>query len=100
VGTNSVAPTITGIYQGSGVLDFPSVAALGEQTLTLTNVTGCTVAKNGAVQLGWSAGLEAGLVVKQARVSADATVSVTISNITAGAIDPGSVTCRAVVTEF
>lgn len=41
--------------------------------------------------------LDAGLVVGSSRVSSDNTVSVTISNPTAGAVDPGSETYRFLV---
>lgn len=69
-------------------LDFPSVAAAGQQELTIT-VTGAAVGD--AVMLAAPASLTAGLIAT-ARVSAANTVTVRLSNITAGAIDPASAT--------
>jgi hypothetical protein len=88
-----------GIFSSTAALDFPSIGALGETTLTIT-VTGAVTTNSPSVSLGWSAALETGIVVKQAWVSAANTVSIRIANITAGAIDPVSITCRATVTNF
>ena len=88
-----------GIFSNSAALDFPSIGALGEATLTIT-VTGAVTTNNPSVSLGWSAALETGIVVKQAWVSATNTVSIRVANITAVAIDPASITCRATVTNF
>jgi hypothetical protein len=75
----------------SASLDFPSVAAAGQQELTIT-VTGAAVGD--AVMLASPASLTAGLVAT-ARVSAANTVTVRLSNITAGAIDPAAATWGA-----
>lgn len=75
----------------SAALDFPSVAAAGQQELTIT-VTGAAVGD--AVMLAPPATLTAGLVAT-ARVSAANTVTVRLSNITAGALDPASATWGA-----
>ncbi|MFY8215068.1 MAG: hypothetical protein ACOVMP_00530 [Chthoniobacterales bacterium] len=83
----------------SATLDFPSIAAGGSQTLTIT-VAGAVTAGTPSVQLGWSAELPAGVVVSQAWVSAANTVSVRLSNITAAAIDPPAITCRVSITQY
>jgi hypothetical protein len=88
-----------GIYAASASLDYPSIAAGAEAALTIT-VAGATLAANGAVSLGWGADLPAGIIVKQARVSADNTVRVVLKNESAGAIDPAAVTCKAMVHNF
>lgn len=88
-----------GIYSASASLDYPSIAAGAEAALTIT-VAGATLAANGAVALGWGADLPAGIIVKQARVSADNTVRVILRNESAGAIDPAAVTCKATVHNF
>ena len=75
----------------SAALDFASVAAVGQQELTIT-VTGAAVGD--AVVLAPPATLTAGLVAT-ARVSATNTVTVRLSNITAAAIDPASATWGA-----
>jgi hypothetical protein len=80
-------------------LDFPSIAAGGSQSLTIT-VSGAVTTNTPTVQLGWSAALPAGLVVSHARVSAANTVTITLTNITGSAIDPAAVTCRAAITQY
>jgi hypothetical protein len=91
--------TVTKLLSGSGSLNYGSIAAGGEETLTVT-VTGAATTGTPSVQLGWSAALEDGIVVKQAWVSGADTVSVRVRNTTAGAIDPAAVTCRATVMAF
>lgn len=76
------------------------MAAGAEDTQTVT-VTGCRTTNTGAsVDLGWSAALESGIVIKQSRVSAANTVSITARNTTAGTVDPAVLTCRVTVTQF
>lgn len=88
------------ILSATASVNFANMAAGAEDTQTIT-VTGCRTTSTGAsVNLGWSAALEAGIVVKQAWVSGANTVSITARNTTAGAIDPVALTCRANVTQF
>ena len=77
----------------TATLDFPSVAAAGQQELTIT-VTGAAVGDS--VHLGTPAAFEAGLIAT-GRVSATNTVTIRVSNITAAAIDPASASWKAVV---
>lgn len=69
----------------AAVRDFPSIAAGGQQELTVA----CVGAVGDTVLLGPPAALEAGLVAT-ARVTATNTVTIRLSNITASAIDPAS----------
>lgn len=88
------------ILSQSASVNFASMATGAEDTQTVT-VTGCRTTNTGAsVDLGWSAALEAGIVIKQAWVSAANTVSITARNTTAGTIDPAALTCRVKVTQF
>lgn len=80
-------------------LDYPSIAANSEETLTVS-VAGVVAATTPGVQLGWSAALPDGVTVKQAWVSANDTVSIRVRNHTGSGIDPGAVTVRVVTTEF
>lgn len=84
-----------GPFTGEAALDFPEIAAGSEATLTVT-VTGVTVAGRFAVQIGWSSQLEDGLILKQAWVSGNNTVSVRLRNVTASPINPVSITCYIV----
>lgn len=79
--------------RASATLDFPSIAAGGSQDLTVT-ATGAAV--NDTVHLGPPTGLTAGLI-PFAWVSAADTVTIRLSNITAGAIDPASATWKVAV---
>ncbi len=72
----------------SASLNFPEVAAAGQQELTIA-VAGA--AAGDAVVLAPPAALEAGLVAT-GRVSAANTVTVRVSNITAEPIDPAAAT--------
>ena len=90
---------IVKIVSASANLDFPSIAALGEQTLTMT-VTGAVFGNVPSVALGWSSALPAGIVVKHAWVSSSNTVSITLANITGSPIDPPAQNVRATVTHF
>ncbi len=82
---------IPAIYSGSATLDFPSIAAGGQQELDIT-VTGAV--SGDCVALGIPSGINAGLVFNAYVVSSN-TVRVRASNITGSAIDPGSVTFKA-----
>lgn len=75
----------------TATLDFPSIAAAGQQELTIT-VTGAAVGD--CVVLGPPAALEAG-VQATGYVSATNTVKIRLSNVTGSAVDPASATWRA-----
>jgi hypothetical protein len=79
----------------TATLDFPSIAANGQQELTIT-VTGAVTGD--AVMLGAPAAIEAGLQWS-GWVSAADTVKIRVTNETAGAIDPASATWRATVVK-
>jgi len=91
--------TVAKVLSESASLYFGSIAAGAEATLTIT-VIGALTANTPTVSLGWSAALEAGIIVKQAWVSATNYVSITVINVTVTAIDPDDVTCRATVHQF
>lgn len=77
----------------TATLDFPSIAAVGTQTLTVS----CLGASAGdIVSVGLPATLDAG-VVFNAHVSAADTITVRASNITASPVDPASATYKFVV---
>lgn len=77
----------------TATLDFPSVAAAGTQTLTVS----CPGASTGdVVAMGLPGTVNAGIVF-DARVSAADTITVRASNITAAPIDPASATYEFVV---
>lgn len=82
---NAIAGAIEGIFQRGPTLDFPSVASLGSQTLTFEFLGANTIDR---VEVSANA-LEAGLYVN-AWVSSTDTVSVRVTNASAGAIDPAS----------
>jgi hypothetical protein len=88
--------TITKILSASGTLDFPSIAAAGNQDLTIA-VTGAAVGD--AVILGLPASPDAG-VVFDAWVSATNTVKIRATNATAGAVDPASASYRVIVVHI
>lgn len=77
-----------GILRGSLTHNFPSISSVSLATQTLT-VTGAQVGDT--VVVGRPATLDAGLVVSGEVTSAN-TVTVTVNNPTAGAIDPPSLT--------
>ena len=80
----------------AATIDFASVGA----GLTVTNtVTVAGARANDEVKLGLPATLDAGLCW-DAHVSADDTVTIRATNITAGAIDPASATYRVTVTSY
>lgn len=74
------------VLKAEATLDFPSAAAAGTQALTVS-VPGAAVGD--AVLLAVPASLNAGLI-PSAFVSAADTVTIRVSNITAGAIDAAS----------
>lgn len=84
------------IRKASATLDFPSVASLGTQDLTIT-VTGAVVGDG--VILGLPAAPDAGIVYT-AWVSSANTVTVRASNYTTGAINPASATFKAIVLAY
>ena len=84
------------ILSASATLDFPSVAAQGQQELTVSVVG----AKTGSpVAVSPPAALESGLVVN-GRVTADDVVTIRLLNITGVSIDPVSGSYRAVVFRY
>lgn len=87
---------ITSILSATATLDFPSVASLGQQDLTVT-VTGA--ATGNAVQVGLPAAPTSG-IAWSAWVSAADTVTVRAHNYTAGAVDPASASYRVTVTKY
>lgn len=80
----------------AATLDFPSIAAVGTQALTVS-VPGARVGD--LVVLGLPDTVNNG-VVFDARVSAADTVTVRALNITAGAIDPASASYRVSVIKI
>lgn len=86
--------TDLGRLNATATLDFPSIAAGAQATLTIT-LTGAVV--NDSIMLGLPAAPAAGLVFN-AYVSADNTVTVRASNISASAVDATSATYG--VTKF
>jgi hypothetical protein len=89
----SGSATITKVLTGSAALDFPSVAAAGQQSLTIT-VTGAAVGDEVIVAL--PAAPAAGLVFN-AFVSAANTVTIRATNVTASPVDPASATYGVIV---
>ena len=84
---------ITRTLAAIATLDFPSVAAAGTQTLTVT----CPGASVGdVVALGLPGTVNAGIVF-DACVSAADTITVRAMNITAAPVDPASATYEFVV---
>lgn len=78
---------------GSATLDFPSIAAVTAEELTIP-VAAAEVGD--VVYLGAPAALEANLMA-MAYVSAAGVVTVRVANMTAGAIDPASATYKVAV---
>ena len=85
VGRSTVNP-VSAHYSGSAVLDFGSIAAGAQASLTIT-VTGVVTTDDATAHPG--TGLEAGLVYN-AFVSATDTVTVRVSNISAAPVDPAA----------
>lgn len=84
------------LLAGSATLDFPSIAANGSQSLTIT-VTGAV--SGDAAIASPPATLNANLSFV-AYVSAADTVTIRIHNNTGGAIDPASATWKVTVFDF
>ena len=78
--------------RGKATLDFPSVAAVSHQTLTIT-VTGAAVGDDVMVFRDTPT---AGILV-DGYVSAPDTVTVRLTNITASGVDPVSMEFRCIV---
>lgn len=85
--SSTVGGTVKKIV-ATATLDFPSIAAGGNATLTMS-VPGAVVGDY--VILGGLPALEAGLVPGVPRVSAADTVTIRLNNITAAAIDPAAI---------
>ena len=84
----SAKDTPTGhIFKVEATVDLASIAAAASEVVTAT-VPGVVVGD--VVVANPRSGINAGLVIGQARVSAANTVVFTVSNITAGALDAGS----------
>jgi len=92
-GTVTVGATLNKILAASASLDFPSIDAVSQASLTVT-VTGAAI--NDEVVLGLPAAPTAGIVFN-AFVSAANTVTIRASNITAGAINPPAATYSVAV---
>ena len=69
-------------------IDVPSIAADGEQTVTvaLTNVT-----TNGAVSISPAADLPSGILIAWARVSSAGNVRIRFKNTSASTVDPAAI---------
>lgn len=83
------------LLRGTATLDFPSIAAAASATLTIA-VPGADVGD--PVVVGVPAALNAGLAVL-GFVSAAGVVTVRLTNVTAGAIDPASGSWTAAVLD-
>ena len=92
-GTETVGASLNKILTASAALDFPSIAAAGQQSLTIT-VTGAAV--NDEVVMGLPAAPTAGIVFN-AFVSATNTVTIRATNVTAAPVDPASATYSVIV---
>ena len=85
--------TITKVLSASASLNFPSINAAAQADLTIT-VTGAAVGDE--VIMALPSGPAAGLVFN-AFVSADNTVTIRASNITASPVDAGAATYGVIV---
>jgi hypothetical protein len=85
--------TITKVLSGSSSLDFGSISAVSQASLTIT-VTGAAVGDE--VIMALPAAPAAGIVFN-AFVSAADTVTIRASNITASAVDPAAATYGVIV---
>ena len=92
-GTETVGATINKLLTASAALDFPSIAAVSQQNLTIA-VNGAAVGDE--VALGLPAAPAAGIVFN-AFVSATNTVTVRATNVTAAPVDPVSATYSVLV---
>lgn len=91
-------PVIKEILSATVALDFPSVAAGGQQSLTMT-VTGAAVGDSVTIDRADGTAFSAGIIM-DGTITAANTVTVRASNITASSVDPTSMTVRATVTRF
>lgn len=94
--TVGAARVLTKLLSETAALNFGSVAAAGSADLTMT-VNGAAVGDS--VSLGLPNPPPSGITF-QAFVSAMNTVTIRATNITAGAIDPASMTFRVTVMQF
>ena len=78
----------TSLIKDTVSIDVPSIAADGEQTITiaLTSVT-----TNGAVSISPSADLPSGIIIAWARVSSAGNIRIRFKNTSASTIDPVSI---------
>lgn len=81
---------VDGYYAMSATLDFPSIATLSNQDLTIAAPGGVTLTAGRVVLLGLPSNVPAGVVYNAFVTSGGASVTVRASNITAGSIDPAS----------
>lgn len=88
--------TLSKLLSATATLDFPSIAALDTEELTIT-VTGATAGDS--VSIGLPAAPDAGLML-MGWVSAADTVTIRVYNSTGSAIDLASGTFRATVIKF
>jgi len=82
-----------GPYTARSTPTFTSISANSETTFTVTvsGVSQGNGTSNGfCVHVGWLNALDAGILVKQAWVSSPNTVSITLRNVTGGAITPAA----------
>jgi len=83
----------------TAALDWPSIPASSTSTLTLP-LTAATITGTPTIALGWSASLPTGISVSQSWVSANGTVSISLTNITPAEIDPPAITVRATLIAY
>lgn len=82
------------MLRGKATLDFPSVAAAGNQELTIS-VPGAAVGDD--VAGPFLSGAPTAGIIYSARVSAANVVTVRAQNVTGGAVDPASTEYRVIV---
>jgi len=92
-GAVTTGATLTKLLTASATLDFPSIAAADQASLTIT-VTGAVVGDEVAMAL--PASPTAGIVFN-AFVSAANTVTIRATNVTAAAVDPASASYSVIV---
>lgn len=92
-GTVTPGATLTKLLTASAALDFPSISAVSQASLTIT-VTGAAVGDE--VAMGLPAAPAAGIVFN-AFVSAANTVTIRATNVTAAPVDPASATYSVLV---
>ena len=92
-GTITTGATLAKLLTAAATLDFPSIAAVSQATLTIT-VTGAVVGDE--VAMGLPAAPAAGIVFN-AYVSAANTVTIRATNVTAAPVDPASASYSVLV---